>query len=59
MFVILVAATIVVAACSWHLYEKPLNDLKRRFDFRFLAPERPENGPVSDSETVSETRLVC
>jgi peptidoglycan/LPS O-acetylase OafA/YrhL len=45
MFVILVAATIVVAACSWHLYEKPLNDLKRRFDFRFLAPERPEKDP--------------
>jgi peptidoglycan/LPS O-acetylase OafA/YrhL len=39
MFVLLVAATVVVAACSWHFYEKPLNDLKQRFDFRFLPPE--------------------
>jgi len=31
MFVVLVTATIAVAACSWHLYEKPLNDLKRHF----------------------------
>lgn len=39
MFVILVAATVVLAACSWHLYEKPLNDLKHRFDFKLLPPE--------------------
>jgi peptidoglycan/LPS O-acetylase OafA/YrhL len=34
MFVILVAATIALAACSWHFYEKPLNDLKHRFDLK-------------------------
>jgi peptidoglycan/LPS O-acetylase OafA/YrhL len=28
----LVIATIALAALSWHLYERPLNDLKRRFD---------------------------
>ena len=32
MFVFLVAGTIVIAACSWHFFERPLNDLKRRFD---------------------------
>ncbi len=32
MFVILVCGTIAIAACSWHLYERPLNDLKRLFD---------------------------
>jgi peptidoglycan/LPS O-acetylase OafA/YrhL len=32
MFVMLASATIAVASCSWHLYERPLNDLKRRFD---------------------------
>jgi peptidoglycan/LPS O-acetylase OafA/YrhL len=35
MFVVLVTGTIVLAACSWHFYERPLNDLKRGFDFRF------------------------
>ena len=39
MFVFLVAGTIAIAALSWHFYEKPLNDLKRRFDFRFATTE--------------------
>ena len=30
-FVLLVTATVVIAACSWHVYERPLNDLKQRF----------------------------
>jgi peptidoglycan/LPS O-acetylase OafA/YrhL len=42
MFVLLVSVTIALAAGSWHFYEKPLNDLKRRFDFRFLALEHAE-----------------
>jgi peptidoglycan/LPS O-acetylase OafA/YrhL len=39
MFLFLVGGTIAIAACSWHFFEKPLNDLKRHFDFRFLAAE--------------------
>jgi peptidoglycan/LPS O-acetylase OafA/YrhL len=31
MFVVLVAATVAIAALSWHFFERPLNDLKRRF----------------------------
>jgi peptidoglycan/LPS O-acetylase OafA/YrhL len=42
MFVVLVGVTIAIAALSWHFYEKPLNDLKRHFDFRFLAAEHAE-----------------
>jgi peptidoglycan/LPS O-acetylase OafA/YrhL len=47
MFVLLVAGTIAIATCSWHLYEKPLNDLKRHFDFRLLAAEHAENAESS------------
>ena len=43
MFLFLVGGTIAIAACSWHFFERPLNDLKRHFDFRFLAAERAEN----------------
>lgn len=31
---LLTAATLVAAACSWHFFEKPINDLKRRFPYR-------------------------
>lgn len=30
-FFVFSTVTIVLAACSWHLYEKPLNNLKERF----------------------------
>ena len=40
-----VAATIAVAAASWHLYEKPLNDLKERFS----GPDR--SMPSSEERT--------
>jgi peptidoglycan/LPS O-acetylase OafA/YrhL len=43
MFLVLVAGTIAIAAMSWHFYERPLNDLKRRWDFRFSAAEHAEN----------------
>ena len=33
-FILQVAATIIVAACSWFLFERPINNLKRRFDYR-------------------------
>jgi peptidoglycan/LPS O-acetylase OafA/YrhL len=29
----LTAATILIAAASWQLYERPLNDLKRYFSY--------------------------
>jgi peptidoglycan/LPS O-acetylase OafA/YrhL len=32
-FPVLAAATILVAAASWQLYERPLNDLKRYFSY--------------------------
>ena len=51
MFLFLVAGTIAVAACSWHFFERPLNDLKRRFDFRFLtAPLDCARGGLSEVE---------
>jgi peptidoglycan/LPS O-acetylase OafA/YrhL len=43
MFGFLVAVTIVIAAGSWHFFERPLNNLKRHFDFRFLAAEHAES----------------
>jgi len=30
-------ATVGIASLSWHLYERPINDLKRRFDVRLRA----------------------
>jgi peptidoglycan/LPS O-acetylase OafA/YrhL len=33
-FVIGSLATLAVAAASWHVYERPINDLKRRFPYR-------------------------
>lgn len=33
-FLILTVATIGVAALSWHLFEKPINDLKRYFPYK-------------------------
>ena len=38
-FVILAAATVAVSAASWHLVEKPFNDLKRFFTY---TPQPPE-----------------
>jgi peptidoglycan/LPS O-acetylase OafA/YrhL len=32
-FFVLVAVTVCLAALSWHFFEKPLNDLKRRFPY--------------------------
>jgi peptidoglycan/LPS O-acetylase OafA/YrhL len=43
----LLALTISLAALSWHLYEKPLNDLKRFF---------PYNVPARPRETVSTVK---
>jgi len=48
MFVFLVAGTIALAALSWHFYEKPLNDLKRRFDFRFATAEHEVATDIPD-----------
>ena len=48
MFVFLIAGTIALAALSWHFYEKPLNDLKRRFDFRFATAEHEVATDIPD-----------
>src|SRR5262245_6026426 len=58
MFVVLVGATIAVAACSWHLYEKPLNDLKRHFDFRFLTAEHAENTEALRHEDTKDAKKI-
>ena len=48
MFLLLVAGTIAIAACSWHVYERPLNNLKRRFDFRFSTAEFAETAEAME-----------
>ena len=59
MFLFLVAGTIAIAACSWHFFEKPLNDLKRHFDFRFLAAEHAENAePTLRHEDTKITKPI-
>lgn len=32
-FIVLVTATTVVAACSWRWFERPINELRRRFEY--------------------------
>jgi peptidoglycan/LPS O-acetylase OafA/YrhL len=43
-FTILTAATIALAAASWHLFERPLNDLKRHFPY--VRPPATHRVPV-------------
>jgi peptidoglycan/LPS O-acetylase OafA/YrhL len=38
------AATLAVAVISWHLFERPINDLKRHFPYRFRT-SRPTPFP--------------
>ena len=40
------AVTLAVAMFSWHVFEKPINDLKNRFTY---AEKRPMGKPVSES----------
>lgn len=49
MFVPLCAASIGIAALSWHFLERPLNELKRRFPYRVEAAEDPS--PTVDAES--------
>jgi peptidoglycan/LPS O-acetylase OafA/YrhL len=39
-FLLFTGVTIVLAAASWHLLEKPLNDLKRHFAYERRPPSR-------------------
>ena len=41
-FVAASAITIIVAAISWHLFERPINDLKNRFPY---VRGKPDGGP--------------
>jgi peptidoglycan/LPS O-acetylase OafA/YrhL len=36
--VVLLLATIALAALSWHLFERPINQLKRLFPYRANGP---------------------
>jgi peptidoglycan/LPS O-acetylase OafA/YrhL len=38
--VVLLVATIALAALSWHFFERPINQLKRRFPYRRNKPDR-------------------
>jgi peptidoglycan/LPS O-acetylase OafA/YrhL len=46
-FVILCAATVGAAAVSWHLMERPVNDLKRWFPYRAAAARYESRRPLS------------
>jgi peptidoglycan/LPS O-acetylase OafA/YrhL len=53
-FVMVLAATFAVAALSWHLFEKPLNNLKRFFPYVPRAPGAPPATPNGTKLVASE-----
>jgi peptidoglycan/LPS O-acetylase OafA/YrhL len=55
MFVFLVAGTIAIAAFSWHFFERPLNHLKRHFDFQFVASEHATTSRVHEGRLKADT----
>ena len=44
-FIVFSAVTIVLSALSWHLFESPLNDLKRYFPYRQVVAPTPALQP--------------
>jgi peptidoglycan/LPS O-acetylase OafA/YrhL len=47
-FLATLAVTILVAAISWRLFEKPINDLKRLVPYDRSDRDRPERRPVTE-----------
>jgi peptidoglycan/LPS O-acetylase OafA/YrhL len=43
-----IALTIGLASLSWHIFEKPINNLKRKFPYPSDKPQAPLNLPRTD-----------
>jgi peptidoglycan/LPS O-acetylase OafA/YrhL len=57
-FLLFSAASIGVAAASWHFFEKPLNDLKRHFRYVERRPSGTASPEAAKPRTADESEVV-